>query len=249
MAREKGGGDQRVLAGDGHAQAFEADREKNCPVAIRLDKLLDRRGHGASIGRKEPRPPAVTPIGPAMHLAASAGAACCAPRAGPRPWPASRSGSSTRARKKYGPCWIASVNRSKSAPGDVGVGVEPVTGGDVRLRLRGDEYHHRNGHRSLSAFSSARTSRPLRRGRLRSSRIRPGPGRTGEVAGPAQEAHRLLTVADHMQRAGHPGCLEGFPCHQHVPRIVLDQQDVDDPEPGRIGGTADLRHVPLPVTT
>jgi hypothetical protein len=31
--------------------------------------------------------------------------------------------------------------------------------------------------------------------------------------------------------------------------VVLDQQHVDDPELGRICGVADLRHIPLPVTT
>jgi hypothetical protein len=68
--------------------------------------------------------------------------------------------------------------------------------------------------------------------------------RTGELPGPAQEAHRLLAVAHHVQRAVHRGQLERFRGHQHVPWVVLDQQHLDDLEPGWIEGVTRLGHLP-----
>jgi hypothetical protein len=56
--------------------------------------------------------------------------------------------------------------------------------------------------------------------------MRPGRGAPGELAGLAQELQGLLAVAHDVQRAADLVLLECLPGHQHVGRVVLDQQHV-----------------------
>ena len=81
--------------------------------------------------------------------------------------------------------------------------------------------------RSASFLISASTSRPSRRGRLRSSRTRSGRRRVGVLALPAQVRQRLRR----RRRRRSAGC---GPCAPRTPpassarrRVVLDEQDLD----------------------
>src|ERR1700739_2990592 len=79
--------------------------------------------------------------------------------------------------------------------------------------------------RSSSAFSSASTSSPLRRGGVRGAKVKPGGGARdlGIIAGLAQEVHGLLAVTNDVQVVAYLIVLEGLPGHQHVTRVVFDQ--------------------------
>jgi hypothetical protein len=109
---------------------------------------------------------------------------------------------------------------------------------------------------SPSALISARTSRPLLRGRYRSSRIRRGlsPHRDTSGAGSSSPArHRRPRAADRDLRV-----LEGFPDHQRVTRIVFDDQHAGRLSPGLASHTTtppsheaplDGRQPPVPHLT
>jgi len=58
------------------------------------------------------------------------------------------------------------------------------------------------------------------------------PGHASEVIGAAQEPHRRLAVADDVQLQAQVMVFEGFPGQQHVPGVVLDQENIGGAEHG-----------------
>lgn len=74
-----------------------------------------------------------------------------------------------------------------------------------------------------SALSAARTSKPLRRGIFRSSKM--SAGRGGGLAVAADVVDGLLAVADHVELDGDDRLREGFGDHDHIAGIVLGEQD------------------------
>ena len=113
--------------------------------------------------------------------------------------------------------------------GHVGVRVQLVGAHDVLLRREVESTTTGIRRSASSPLISARTSRPSLRGRLRSSRIRPGRGAAANVALAAQEAQRLDPVGHRVQAVAQLVVRERLPDQQDVAGIVLDQQDVDRP--------------------
>ena len=111
---------------------------------------------------------------------------------------------------------------------DVGIGVQLVAAEHVLLRLRRGEDDDRDVLQLRVGLDLRQHLAPVAAGQVEVEQDQVGPGHVRVRRLLAQVGQRLGPVGDDVEPVVQV-VLEGLPGHQHVSRVVLDQQDVDDP--------------------
>ena len=111
--------------------------------------------------------------------------------------------------------------------GDVGVRVQPVAAQDVLLGGGGGQDDHRHVGQLGIGLDLLQDLPPVVLGQVQVEQDQVGGRRGGMRPAAVQEVQCLFPVPGHVEAIADLVVLEGFPGHQLVARVILDEQDFD----------------------
>src|ERR1019366_9471817 len=141
--------------------------------------------------------------------------------------------------------------------GDVAVGVEVVGAEDVPFAAAGGEDHHGDALQGVILLDFGQHLAAVHPGKVEVEQDEVRPGRDAVLPGAAQEGHGRLTIPDVVERITDLAVAQGLLGETRIPRVVLNQEDVDDATvescfdhvslfSGPTSGSVNRNAVPLP---